>query len=41
MPNSHLMWGWILVVGVFSMLAATASAQDTSTPEERMREAED
>jgi len=36
MRNTHLTWGWIPVVGVLSILVATASsAQDTSTPEER------
>jgi hypothetical protein len=37
MRNSHLMSGWVLVVGALSVLAAIASAQDTSTQEERMQ----
>jgi len=31
---------WLLAVGVLSILTATASAQDTSTPEERAQWAE-
>jgi len=37
MRNSHLMCSWVLVVGALSVLAAIASAQDTSTQDERMQ----
>jgi hypothetical protein len=37
MRNTHLMCGWFLVVVALSVFAATASAQDTSTQEERMQ----
>jgi hypothetical protein len=37
MRNRDLAWGWILGVGVLSMLIGRAAAQDTSTPEERMQ----
>jgi hypothetical protein len=37
MRNSHLMSGWVLVVSALSVLTPIASAQDTSTPEERMQ----
>src|SRR5713226_1617384 len=33
--NEMLTCAWILVMGVLSILTATAAAQDTSTPEER------
>ena len=37
MRNRDLAWGWILGVGVLSMLIGRAAGQDTSTPEERMQ----
>ena len=37
MRNTHLKWGWFLLVVALSVFAATASAQDTSTQEERMQ----
>jgi len=37
MRNSHLMCSWVLVVSALSVLTPIASAQDTSTPEERMQ----
>lgn len=35
MRNIYLMWGWFLLLWTLPVLAVTASAQDTSTPEER------
>ena len=35
MRNIYLMWGSFLLLWILPVLAATASAQDTSTPEER------
>lgn len=35
MRNIYSMWGWFLLLWILPVLAVTASAQDTSTPEER------